>query len=396
MCDTQLFDDDDSSDFDSSDCDSSDDDLSDDELFEKNWFHGSKPTKQIEKLLRNDGDFLVHTSKDRSSKATVFMLAVFWEHLQDFQIRRNRTGWTVEGKTYPSIPTLIDNLKGKYVTNESKIILKKPVIKEEWKLKKSDIVLEKKIGWGNFGEVHLGFYRPKEMKVAVKISNKSMSEDETNKFVREGVTLAKLSHPNIVGLIGIVDIKKPMIVMEYVSGGDLQNKLKQQKRENKYLPNKTLIRMCKDAACGMAYLEKKSVIHRDLAARNCLVDNLRVKITDFGMSREEDVYMSESKNFPVRWTAPESLTNNVYTSKSDVWSFGILMWEIFSEGDLPYPNIRNEDVVSEVKRGYTMSAPTKTPEGCYYLMYNCWEMNPDDRYSFGRIKRELKVIHENM
>lgn len=106
MCDTQLFDDDDSSDFDSSDCDSSDDDLSDDELFEENWFHGSKPTKQIEKLLRNDGDFLVHTSKDRSSKTTVFMLAVFWEHLQDFQIRRNRVRLKIHSRVQCYLKTI--------------------------------------------------------------------------------------------------------------------------------------------------------------------------------------------------------------------------------------------------------------------------------------------------
>lgn len=387
---------DDSSEYDSSEYEFSDDDISDVELFEEKWFHGSKPTREIKKLLRDDGDFLVHTSKDKSTKATEFILSVFWKQLRDFQIRHDRTGWTVEGNSYANLPTLINNLKGKSVTNDSEMILKRPIVKEEWKLKNVDIVLKKEIASGNFGKVYLGIYKPKEMQVAVKKSNKSMSEDETNKFVREGVTLAKLSHPNIVGLIGIVVQQQPMIVMEYVPGGDLHTYLTHLKGRPTYLP--TLIKMCEDAACGMAYLEKKGVIHRDLAARNCLVDKSRVKINDFGMSREEDIYMRQSSdNFPVRWTAPESLTNEVYTSKSDVWSFGILMWEIFSRGDQPYPDIsKNYTVAEKVKRGYNMDAPAETPEGCYNLMKNCWEFNPNDRYSFKRIKQELKVIHENM
>lgn len=378
---------------DTSDDDSLDDDLFYDEMLKENWFHGLKPRREIEDLLQEDGDFLVRASKDKSTKETVFTLSVFWNKLREFKIRHDETGWSVEENYFPTITTLINNLYGKCVTKKSQIILKRPIIKEEWKLKKDDIVLKKEIGQGNFGSVYVAFYKPMKKDVAVKKSKTSMSEEETNKFFQEGVTLGNLSHPNIVIFIGIVIQRQPMIVMEYVAGGNLHNYLE---KKGKSLDIKSLIKMCKDACKGMAYLEKKSVLHRDLAARNCLVDKSVVKITDFGMSREEEIYTSVSKQIPVRWTAPESLKTNVYTSKSDVWSFGILMWEIFSRGKKqhPYPNIRtNEEVANQVEKGYTMNAPKGTPEACSNLMMNCWEYSPSDRKSFQIIKKELKVIH---
>jgi len=147
-----------------------------------------------------------------------------------------------------------------------------------------------------------------------------------------------------------------------------------------------------DAGGGMRYLEEKGCIHRDLAARNCLLDvNGAIKISDFGMSREEQEYVVSDglKQIPIKWTAPEALNYGKYTSLSDVWSFGILMWEIFSRGQTPYTGMSNSKAREMIEAAYRMPAPPDTPDTIYQLMLRCWQYEPDQRPRFSEIYPEI-------
>ncbi|XP_060083276.1 tyrosine-protein kinase Fer-like [Ylistrum balloti] len=364
-------------------------------LEEEEWFHGVLPREEVQRLLVNDGDFLVRESKNRKTNETQYVLSVSWQGYKHFIIQYGEGGWRFEGPSFPTIHELVNYQYkiGTDVTSKSRAILKKPILREQWQLKNDDIALEMKIGNGNFGEVYRGIYKLGNKTVAVKTCRDTLSEDQRKKFLMEGRILKQYDHPNIVKFIGIAAQRQPvMIVMEYVAGGALLTFLRKQ---GKHQTKKQLTQMCEDAAKGMTYLESKSCIHRDLAARNCLVgDSNVVKISDFGMSREEEEYtVSEGlKQIPIKWTAPEALLYGKYTSLCDVWSFGILMWEVFSGGQTPYSGMTNNQARERVDDGYRMPAPEGTPDLVYKLMLKIWEYDTSKRPHFAEVMKELTNI----
>ncbi|XP_077296658.1 tyrosine-protein kinase Fer-like [Arctopsyche grandis] len=222
-----------------------------------------------------------------------------------------------------------------------------PISNENCQLNNDDIVIMEEIGSGQFGIVYKGQLKGSKCEVAVKTCQTTLSEEQKKTFLDEARLLKQYEHPNIVKIIGICVQKNPiMIVMELVTGGSLLSFLK---GNQKFLTIEHLLEMCRDISNGMRYLESNSCIHRDLAARNCLVGKDRiVKISDFGMSRDEEIYTASDNSFPIpiKWTAPEALHYGKYTTLSDVWSYGILLWEIFSFGDTPYPNKTNKTVIA--------------------------------------------------
>ncbi|XP_010223288.1 PREDICTED: tyrosine-protein kinase Fer-like, partial [Tinamus guttatus] len=234
---------------------------------------------------------------------------------------------------------------------------------KKWILSHEDVTLGELLGKGNFGEVYKGTLKDK-IPVAVKTCKEDLPQELKIKFLSEARILKQYDHPNIVKLIGVCTQRQPIyIVMELVRGGDFLSFLRKKKDE---LKTKQLVKFSLDAASGMAYLESKNCIHRDLAARNCLVGESNIlKISDFGMSRQEDdgVYSSSGlKQIPIKWTAPEALNYGRYSSESDIWSFGILLWETFSLGVCPYPGMTNQQAREQVEKGYRMSSPQKCPE----------------------------------
>nr|KAG5707300.1 hypothetical protein BaRGS_000074 [Batillaria attramentaria] len=320
---------------------------------DEEWFHGVLPREEVQRLLVEDGDYLVRESKNRKTNEAQYVLSVYWQGHKHFIIQgTEETGWRFEGSSSPTVQELIrqQHASGLPVTNKSQAILKKPILREDWELLNDHIHLEMKIGNGNFGEVYKGVYTPKNMVVAVKTCKDTLSEDQRKKFLQEGRILKQYNHPNIVSFIGIAAQRQPvMIVMEFVPGGALLQFLRKQGKQQS---RRQLTQMCVDAASGMAYLEAKNCIHRDLAARNCLVgENNVIKISDFGMSREEEEYtVSEGmKQIPIKWTAPEAL------------NFGYRL-----------PQLPNQ------------------PDNVYQLMLRCWEYNPDRRPLFKEIHEKLK------
>ncbi|XP_017863578.1 PREDICTED: tyrosine-protein kinase Fer isoform X2 [Drosophila arizonae] len=363
-------------------------------LYEEEWFHGVLPREEVVRLLNNDGDFLVReTIRNEESQ---IVLSVCWNGHKHFIVQTTGDGhFRFEGPPFPSIQELIMHQYHSElpVTVKSGAILRRPVCRERWELSNDDVVLLEKIGRGNFGDVYKAKLKSTKQDVAVKTCRMTLPEEQKRKFLQEGRILKQYDHPNIVKLIGICVQKQPiMIVMELVPGGSLLNYLR---KNSNALTTRQQMGMCRDAAAGMRYLESKNCIHRDLAARNCLVDfEHSVKISDFGMSREEEEYIVSDgmKQIPVKWTAPEALNFGKYTTLCDVWSYGILMWEIFSKGDTPYSGMSNSRARERIDTGYRMPTPENTPPEMYRLMLKCWAADVDSRPHFDEIYNVVDAL----
>ncbi|MGH0145531.1 UNVERIFIED_CONTAM: hypothetical protein FKN15_043189 [Acipenser sinensis] len=241
----------------------------------------------------------------------------------------------------------------------------------KWELNREEITLLKELGSGQSGVVQLGIWNGK-YDVAIKmIKEGSMSEDE---FIEEAQIMMKLRHPKLVSLYGVCTKAYPIyIVTEYMSNGCL---LDYMKAHGKELQQTQLLEMCLDVCDAMTYLESQQFIHRDLAARNCLVEkDLTVKVSDFGMARYvmDDQYTSSAgTKFPVKWSAPEVLNYTRFSSKSDVWAFGVLMWEVFSLGKQPYDLYDNTQVAQKIMQGYRLYRPQMVNEDFYKVIKSCW------------------------
>ncbi|XP_041121865.1 tyrosine-protein kinase Tec-like isoform X1 [Polyodon spathula] len=264
---------------------------------------------------------------------------------------------------------------------------------DKWEINPSDLTFMKELGCGQYGVVRLGKWRAQH-KVAIKaIREGAMYEED---FIEEAKVMMKLSHPKLVQLYGVCTQQKPIyIVTEFMEHGCLLNYIRQ-RRGN--LSQGTLISICQDVSEGMQCLEQNGFIHRDLAARNCLVnDSLVVKVSDFGMTRYvlDDQYTSSSgAKFPVKWSPPEVFNFCKYSSKSDVWSFGVLMWEVFTEGKMPFEHNPNHEVVTMVSQGHRLYRPKQAPPKVYEIMKKCWHEKADERPSFYEILHMINEVAE--
>ncbi|XP_071800003.1 uncharacterized protein [Asterias amurensis] len=275
-----------------------------------------------------------------------------------------------------------------------------------WSVLREDMIVGNKVlGNGHFGEVHYGgvMFKGDLYKAAIKKLKENALSADREKFLDELKTMTiHGSHPNLVKILGACQHEGILYVaMEYLSNGDLRCYLrKARSMENDgqaSLSPQKLLQFALDVAKGMQHLAANGVIHRDLAARNILLDdNLNAKVSDFGLSRGEDVYVQTSKTrVPTRWLSLESLTHQTYTSMSDVWSFGILLWEIATLGGTPYPGIKTQSLKYRLQNGYRMPKPGNSDAKIYNLMLKCWQDNPDDRPSFKKLVSVLKQMADS-
>ncbi|CAH0553544.1 unnamed protein product [Brassicogethes aeneus] len=280
-------------------------------------------------------------------------------------------------------------------------------------IRRDQITLTKFLGSGAFGEVYEGKAKgilssSKETKVAVKTLRKGASDQEKTEFLQEAQLMSHFKHEHILQLLGVcLDNDPNFIIMELMQGGDLLTYLRSSRNPSSLTPNLTLIellKMCVDVSKGCRYLEEMHFVHRDLACRNCLVSSVEtdtriVKIGDFGLARDiykNDYYRKEGEGLlPVRWMAPESLVDGVFTSQSDVWAFGVLLWEIMTLGQQPYPARNNLEVLHYVRSGGRLGKPTDCPEDLHNLMLKCWEYIPDKRPTFKYALEVLVNLHQD-
>uniref|UniRef100_A0A8B9VWF5 Tyrosine-protein kinase receptor n=1 Tax=Anas zonorhyncha TaxID=75864 RepID=A0A8B9VWF5_9AVES len=271
--------------------------------------------------------------------------------------------------------------------------------------------LHKLLGSGAFGEVYEGTAvdiladGSGETKVAVKTLKKGATDQEKSEFLKEAHLMSKFDHPYILKLLGVCLLNEPQyLILELMEGGDLLGYLRGAR--NSLLTVTDLLDICLDICKGCVYLEKMHFIHRDLAARNCLVSEKGyescsrvVKIGDFGLARDiykNDYYRKRGEGLlPVRWMAPESLIDGVFTNRSDVWSFGVLMWETLTLGQQPYPGLSNMEVLHHVQSGGRLESPSNCPDDLCDLITRCWAQEPQNRPTFFYIQDKLQEIRHS-
>ncbi|XP_055369433.1 muscle, skeletal receptor tyrosine-protein kinase isoform X1 [Betta splendens] len=343
--------------------------------------------------------------------------------------RRRRKQWrsrkrAMETPTLSALPSelLLDRLHPNPMYQRVPLLLNSKLLALEYP--RNNIQYVRDIGEGAFGRVFqarapgLLPVEPFTM-VAVKMLKEEASADMQNDFQREAALMAEFDHPNILRLLGVCAVGRPMCLMfEYMAHGDLNEYL----RRRSPAPSRPLSRgslsagasgpeagplscreqlsVSKQVAAGMSYLSERKFVHRDLATRNCLVgEEMVVKIADFGLSRNiysADYYKAnENDAIPIRWMPPESIFYNRYTSESDVWAYGVVLWEIFSHGMQPYYGMGHEEVIYYVRDGHILSCPDNCPLELYNLMRLCWSTQPSERPGFSSIHRILERMHES-
>ncbi|XP_029919008.1 focal adhesion kinase 1-like isoform X2 [Myripristis murdjan] len=268
----------------------------------------------------------------------------------------------------------------------------------DYEIQRERIELGRCIGEGQFGDVHQGVYTSPDkppLSVAIKTCKNCTSDSVREKFLQEALTMRQFDHPHIVKLIGVITENPVWIIMELCTLGELRSFLQVRKYS---LDLATLILFAYQLSTALAYLESKRFVHRDIAARNVLVSSVDcVMLGDFGLSRymEDSSYYKASKGkLPIKWMAPESINFRRFTSASDVWMFGVCMWEILMYGIKPFQGVKNNDVIGRIENGERLAMPPQCPPTLYSLMTKCWSYDPSKRPRFTELKTQLSTILE--
>ncbi|XP_060595161.1 tyrosine-protein kinase CSK-like isoform X3 [Ruditapes philippinarum] len=365
------------------------------------WFHGKIDRGKADDLLqpRQDGLFLVRESVNFPGDYTLSVCCT--NKVEHYRIIYKHNKLTIdEDSFFDNLPQLVehytkdaDGLCTKLITPLPKqggnffSVSPEEFAKGGWTLSLEDLKIGELIGKGEFGDVNKGLYKDKPVAI------KKLKDDNraAQSFLQEASLMTSVRHPNLVSLIGIIQDKTIYLVLEFMGKGNLVEYLRSRGRS--VITKKDQINFASDTCSAMAYLEDRKLVHRDLAARNVLVnDEGTAKVSDFGLANRIDYNPAQvGGKFPIKWTAPEALRDNCFTSKSDMWSFGILLWEIYSFGRVPYPRIPLADVVMHVERGYRMEAPEGCPPEIYAIMTDAWKAEADKRPAF---KTVLQKLHD--
>ncbi|XP_036058108.1 tyrosine-protein kinase ABL2 isoform X5 [Onychomys torridus] len=375
-------------------------------LEKHSWYHGPVSRSAAEYLLSSliNGSFLVRESESSPGQLSISLR-------YEGRVYHYRINTTTDSKVYVTAESRFSTL-AELVHHHSTVAdglvttlhypapkCNKPTvygvspIHDKWEMERTDITMKHKLGGGQYGEVYVGVWKKYSLTVAVK----TLKEDtmEVEEFLKEAAVMKEIKHPNLVQLLGVCTLEPPFyIVTEYMPYGNLLDYLRECNREE--VTAVVLLYMATQISSAMEYLEKKNFIHRDLAARNCLVgENHVVKVADFGLSRlmTGDTYTAHAgAKFPIKWTAPESLAYNTFSIKSDVWAFGVLLWEIATYGMSPYPGIDLSQVYDLLEKGYRMEQPEGCPPKVYELMRACWRWSPADRPSFAETHQAFETM----
>ncbi|CDQ64368.1 tyrosine-protein kinase SRK2 [Oncorhynchus mykiss] len=380
------------------------------------WYFADTKRLDAEKLLLSEGNqhgaFLIRHCE--SQKGELSLSVLDRDKVKHYKLRKVDTGgyYVSRSRTFLTLRELVEH----YSKLEDGLCVRllEPCKKTEapqthglsyntadhWEIDRSSVKLLNKLGAGQFGEVYEGIWND-TTSVAVKtLKHGSMDAKD---FLQEAQIMKKLRHPKLIQLYAVCTVEEPIyIITELMKNGSLLDYLQKSNSSSSKDMGMKLgvseqIEMAAQVASGMAYLEQQNYIHRDLAARNVLVgENNVCKVADFGLAR---VFMMESENvyeakegtkFPVKWTAPEAIHGNKFTIKSDVWSFGILLYEIMTFGQMPYATMTNYQVVQRVPTGYRMPCPPNCPKVMYEIMSDCWKDNENDRPTFETLQWKLE------
>ncbi|XP_045205394.2 epidermal growth factor receptor-like isoform X2 [Mercenaria mercenaria] len=266
-------------------------------------------------------------------------------------------------------------------------------------IKESELRRGGEIGRGAFGMVYKGFWVPEgenvKIPVAIKVMREGTSSSLHQELLDEARIMVSVVHTCCIRLLAVcMASEKMMLISQLMPLGCLLGYIKKHKN---MIGSKPLLNWCAQIARGMVYLEERGIVHRDLAARNILVQSAaQVKITDFGLAKlldyKEDEFQSAEEKVPVRWLSPESLQSRIYSHKSDVWSYGVTLWEMFTYGTRPYEKTQNRDVLSLIEKGDRLPQPAICTIDVYMIMIRCWMYNAEIRPSFKELEDELSKM----
>ncbi|KAM9386015.1 tyrosine-protein kinase RYK isoform 2-T2 [Pholidichthys leucotaenia] len=307
-----------------------------------------------------------------------------------------------ETKSYPSLRIEKNDLRS-VTLMEAKAKVKDIVISRE-RVTLRDVLHE-----GTFGRIFHGVLvdekdPSKEKQVFVKTVKDHASEVQITMMLTESCKLRGLHHRNLLPISHVCteEGEKPMVLLPFMTWGNLKQFLRQCKLAEANNPQaisqQDLVYMAIQIACGMSYLARREVIHKDLAARNCVIDdNMQVKITDNALARDlfpMDYHcLGDNENRPVRWMALESLLNNDFSSASDVWAFGVTLWELMTLGQTPYVDIDPFEMSAYLKDGYRIAQPINCPDELFAVMACCWALDPEERPKFQQLVQCLTEFH---
>ncbi|XP_036281860.1 protein-tyrosine kinase 6 [Pipistrellus kuhlii] len=363
------------------------------------WFFGCISRSEAVHRLQADGSgpgaFLIRVSEKPGAD---YVLSV-----RDRPAVRHYRIWRCAGRlhlseavSFPSLAQLVSHHRAHSLSRGLQLTVpcgkheREPLpLCADWERPREEFTLCRKLGAGYFGEVFEGLWKG-QVRVAVKvIARDDLLHQHT--FQAEIQAMKKLRHKHILALYAVASLGDPVyIITELMAKGSLLELLRES--DEKVLPVLELVDIASQVAEGMCYLESQNYIHRDLAARNILVgENNICKVGDFGLARliKEDIYLSHDRNIPYKWTAPEALSRGHYSTKSDVWSFGVLLHEVFSRGQTPYPGMSNHEAFTRVDSGYRMPCPPECPPSAHRLMLTCWHRDPEQRPCFQALREKL-------
>ncbi|XP_076582390.1 tyrosine-protein kinase ZAP-70 [Chaetodon auriga] len=269
----------------------------------------------------------------------------------------------------------------------------------KFNIQRSQLLIDEvELGSGNFGCVKKGVLKTDsgQIDVAIKVLKNDNEKLVKEEMMREAEIMHQLSNPFIVRMLGLCNAENLMLVMEMASAGPL-NKFLSANKDNVTVEN--IVNLMHQVSMGMKYLEEKNFVHRDLAARNVLLVNQQfAKISDFGLSKalgaDDNYYKARTAGkWPLKWYAPECINFHKFSSKSDVWSFGVTMWEAFSYGGKPYKKMKGPEVMRFIEGGNRMESPAACPERMYTLMKECWTYKHEERPDFKKVEESMRSYH---
>uniref|UniRef100_A0A1I7TQ91 Tyrosine-protein kinase n=1 Tax=Caenorhabditis tropicalis TaxID=1561998 RepID=A0A1I7TQ91_9PELO len=371
------------------------------------FYHGIIPRVDAEQSLRNVGDYLLRRTEPNEVTKGLYIVITVKKETGYVHVPLSQTRDAL--KQFYFVPAVKENTILEVIDQHharaqpiaaGDVLLRKPVFRSTWIIDHEDVILYRKIGSGAFGEVFLArMVDPTSEYVldcAVKKLKQEATLDAKLRFMKEARMMKKnYKHKHLVMIFGIATLNSPLLIlMELCPNGSLISHLRKNKGKVTVLDK---LRFTAESSSGLAYLEKMDCIHRDVAARNCLLSaKNEIKISDFGLADDKGMIIDHSLDkLPIKWLAPETMQDKVYSLKSDIWAFGIMIWEIFADGEEPYPGLNNLQARAKiVALDYRMKFPDETPTEVVQVIATCWLKNPDQRSTMLAHSQALQQIYE--